>query len=56
MGQEFQWERVPYRWSCSPAAPVTKLSQSHRNLAIDMDSHRKFSWQEGTWVIAGVRA
>ena len=40
---EFQRERVLYRWSCSPTDPVTKLSQSHRNLAIDMDSHRKFS-------------
>ena len=43
MGHEFQWERVLYRWSCSPADAVTKLSQNHRNLAIDMDSHRKFS-------------
>jgi len=42
MGHEFQRGRVLYRWSCSPT-PVTKLSQSHRNLAIDMDSHRKFS-------------
>ena len=41
--REFQRERVLYRWSCSPTDPVTKLSQSHRNLAIDMDSHRKFS-------------
>ena len=40
---EFQRERVLYRWSCSPTDSVTKLSQSHRNLAIDMDSHRKFS-------------
>jgi hypothetical protein len=37
-----QAERVLYRWSCSPTDPVTKLSQSHRNLA-NMDSHRKFS-------------
>jgi hypothetical protein len=43
IGHEFQRERVLYRWSCSPADPVTKLSQSHPKLAIDMDSHRKFS-------------